>query len=363
MEDLTSCIDVISQLNLDGVKKLGEIFGVKVSGKKKAILCDEVARIYLKEKDKNPSAKSIHDFVEEIKILNQKKSVPVLDSDTEEPTSGSLLATNAQVMKDLSGALAKSDKVREDDEDISVYSQGSRRSRGSRRSAYVVDRQIELAKLENVKRKMELEAELKRIELDRQHMENEQCIKRMEIELRQKELEMDREVKMTKLNAEIDSERVAAKQLKPKVELRETKNILPFLPEFNEQSVEEFFEVFEDIARIQKLQKPEFVEIMQCKLKGRAAQVIRELNDEDRIDYDSVKKLILEAYVTSPESYRINFRTISRKYTETYLDYAFRLKKLFNRWIDGIGAQNNFELLREAVLMEQFLEKSPPDVQ
>ena len=48
-----------------------------------------------------------------------------------------------------------------------------------------------------------------------------------------------------------------------------------------------------------------------------------------------------------PEVYRKRFRNLSKLYTETYSEFAFRLNTQFTRWLESEGAYSDVELLRD----------------
>jgi len=54
-----------------------------------------------------------------------------------------------------------------------------------------------------------------------------------------------------------------------------------------------------------------------------------------------------------PEVYRKRFRDLSKLYTETYSEFAFRPSTQFTRWLDSEGAYSDVELLRDLMHREQ----------
>src|SRR5208282_4264247 len=68
------------------------------------------------------------------------------------------------------------------------------------------------------------------------------------------------------------------------------------------------------------------------------------------------------AYELSINVYRKRFRTLSKQQSETYCDVAFKQVNLGRRWLQSVNAWDNLEGLRQAILMEQFLESCPLDL-
>ena len=57
--------------------------------------------------------------------------------------------------------------------------------------------------------------------------------------------------------------------------------------------------------------------------------------------------------------YRRKFRSLSKQATESYSDFAFKQINLCKRWLQSVNAWDTIEELRQAILMEQFLESCP----
>ncbi|MEE6502299.1 hypothetical protein FKM82_004469 [Ascaphus truei] len=61
------------------------------------------------------------------------------------------------------------------------------------------------------------------------------------------------------------------------------------------------------------------------------------------------------------EMYRIKFRTLERGPNETYVEFAMKLARYFERWITSSGART-MEDLMNLFTLEQFFECCPPEV-
>jgi len=93
---------------------------------------------------------------------------------------------------------------------------------------------------------------------------------------------------------------------------------------------------------------------LQAHLTGKALKGFTELSVEECRDYPTLKAALLQAYSVVPEVYRKRFRNLSKLYTETYSEYAFRLSTQFTQWLESGGAYSDVELLRDLMQREQF---------
>jgi hypothetical protein len=55
-----------------------------------------------------------------------------------------------------------------------------------------------------------------------------------------------------------------------------------------------------------------------------------------------------------PESYRVQFRSLTKNQSQTFSDFAFKLNDLFTRWLTGADVIDKIDLLKETFLIEQF---------
>ena len=93
---------------------------------------------------------------------------------------------------------------------------------------------------------------------------------------------------------------------------------------------------------------------MQAHLTGKALKVFTELSVEECRDYPTLKAALSQAYSVVPDVYRKRFWNLSKLYTETYSEFAFRLSTQFTRWLESEGAYSDVDLLRDLMQREQF---------
>ena len=67
-----------------------------------------------------------------------------------------------------------------------------------------------------------------------------------------------------------------------------------------------------------------------------------------------MNKHIHNAYKLVPESYRAKFRSLKRKNDETYVEFAQKKSKTFQRWLDSRNIDGDFDKLKNLVLVEEF---------
>ncbi|KAJ8049035.1 hypothetical protein HOLleu_01585 [Holothuria leucospilota] len=166
--------------------------------------------------------------------------------------------------------------------------------------------------------------ELKRLEME---MNKEIRLKEMEREREREERERERkerEMQMQKEKEERD----------PKIGLDtggfDVSKHVKFVPKFQEDNVEKFFNHFEKLG--EQLKWPRV---------------------EDSMDYDKVKKAILQAYELVPEAYRQKFRKYRKADTQTYVEFAYQKERHFDRWCASKKV-STFDTLRQLMLVEEF---------
>ncbi|VDI56774.1 Hypothetical predicted protein [Mytilus galloprovincialis] len=67
-----------------------------------------------------------------------------------------------------------------------------------------------------------------------------------------------------------------------------------------------------------------------------------------------VKQEILKAYELVPEAYRQKFRSYKKFDSQTYVEFAREKEDLFDKWLTSKKTDNNFDNLRQLMLLEEF---------
>ncbi|KAJ8040053.1 hypothetical protein HOLleu_14244 [Holothuria leucospilota] len=199
--------------------------------------------------------------------------------------------------------------------------------------------------------------ELKRLEME---MNKEIRLKEMERE-REKE---EREIQMQR-EKEAREHEFRIKQLElevirgsdPKVGLDtgvfDISKHVKFVPKFQEDNVEKFFNHFEKLSEQLKWPRDKWSILIQSNFTGKAQEVYSALSIEDSMDYDKVKKAILQAYELVPEAYRQKFRKYRKADTQTYVEFAYQKERHFDRWCASKKV-STFDTLRQLMLVEEF---------
>lgn len=65
-----------------------------------------------------------------------------------------------------------------------------------------------------------------------------------------------------------------------------------------------------------------WIVLLQCKLMGKAQEVVSSLSNEISMIYDVLKESILYAYELVPEAYRQNFKNHKKTNGQTYVEFS-----------------------------------------
>ncbi|KAJ8040380.1 hypothetical protein HOLleu_14652 [Holothuria leucospilota] len=190
-------------------------------------------------------------------------------------------------------------------------------------------------------------------------------------ELKRLEMEMNKEIRLKEMEREREREEKARehefrlKQLElgvikgsdPKIGLDtgvfDVSKHVKFVPKFQEDNVEKFFNHFEKLGEQLKWPRDKWSILIQSNFTGKAQEVYSALSIEDSMDYDKVKKAILQAYELVPEAYRQKFRKYRKTDTQTYVEFAYQKERHFDRWCASKKV-STFDSLRQLMLVEEF---------
>ena len=133
------------------------------------------------------------------------------------------------------------------------------------------------------------------------------------------------------------------------------------LHSFNEKEgdIDTFIRQFERIAYIQKFDKSEWAIRLASLLTGKAAEAYIQMPFEDANDFKKVKKVLLQRYQLSDETYRLKFRESKKEENETYSQFVHRMKTYFDRWAE---LSTNPDL-KDLLLQEQFYSNCSTDLE
>ena len=123
------------------------------------------------------------------------------------------------------------------------------------------------------------------------------------------------------------------------------------MPPFQEKEVDKYFAHFEKFADNLNWQSV---------LVGKAQEIYGSLSVEQSSNYEHVKEAILKAYELVPEAYRQKFRNYLKYDSKKHVEFAREKENLFNRWCHSKEVGQEFEKLKQIVLLEEF--KVRPDI-
>ena len=215
-----------------------------------------------------------------------------------------------------------------------------------------------------------LKVRLARLQLEAQEKESRRKADYdFKLQVRKLEIEAEKEVKLRQLEVEAmkissaqrmahTSESLAASQIVSHKHFDVSKNI-SLVPTFRETEVDSYFGAFERIATALKWPKDMWSILLQCKLVGKAQEVVASLSLESSLEYDVLKESILRAYELVPEAYRQKFRNHKKSSGQTFVEFAREKGLLFDKWCSANDVKTSFESLRELMLLEDFKSALP----
>ena len=192
---------------------------------------------------------------------------------------------------------------------------------------------------EREREKEEREEREKEREREREREEREEREKEREFHLRMREIEMQER----------------ANQPKQKIEYNfdVTKHIR-LVPPFQEKEVDKYFLHFEKVAENLNWPKEHWTLLLQSVLIGKACEIYTQLGVEQSHHYETVKELILKGYELVPEAYRQKFRNCKKDSNQTHVEFARNKEQLFDRWCCSKKIDQNYDTLRQLMLVEEF---------
>ncbi len=130
------------------------------------------------------------------------------------------------------------------------------------------------------------------------------------------------------------------------------------VPPFRESEVDSYFSAFERVAAALQWPKDVWPLLLQCKLTGKAQEVVASLSIEDSLHYDVVKATVLRAYELVPEAYRQRFRNYKKSGSKTFVEFARDKESLFDLWCTA-NKTSTYQALRNQILLKDFKNNLP----
>ena len=135
------------------------------------------------------------------------------------------------------------------------------------------------------------------------------------------------------------------------------------LPPFDDRDIDLYFSNFEKIAISRRWPRELWSSVLTPMLKGsKASRALNRLTVAQISDYTEFKQAVLNEYKLVPEVYRNKFRACVKRNGDSYADFSQFLNSQSERWIASMHVVEDFEGLKQMLLIEQFMTKVPDDV-
>src|SRR5277367_148841 len=194
--------------------------------------------------------------------------------------------------------------------------------------------------------KDQLEAEARKVEVEN----------RAKIEL----IEAETRAKIQIAQAEKAKEPETPRDTNPAKQSIEEQKVLSLLKNLDEDAdVDLYFDYFEKVLRTNNVPREKWGFLLAKVITGKALEAYTSLADEDLKDYDKVKSTILNRFSVGAEYYRKKFRNTTVEPNEGYAEFASRLSQNITKWLEKLGLKKSYDLLVQALLLEQFYDSLP----
>lgn len=140
----------------------------------------------------------------------------------------------------------------------------------------------------------------------------------------------------------------------PQVQLFNPQKLLPLFDE-RRDDLHAYLQRFERVAVGQDWPQDKWAMAVSMCLTGEALTVIGRMSAADSLDYQKVKKALLQRFKFTAQGYHQKFRKARAEDGETGRQLAARLSGYFDHWIEMASVPKTFEDLRDHVIGEQFL--------
>ena len=87
---------------------------------------------------------------------------------------------------------------------------------------------------------------------------------------------------------------------------------------------------------------------------GKAHEIYIQLGVEQSHHHETVKELILKGYELVPEAYRQKFRNCKKDSNQSHVEFTRSKEQLFDRWCCSKKIDQNYDILRQLVFVEEF---------
>lgn len=179
------------------------------------------------------------------------------------------------------------------------------------------------------------QAEERREQQEKEREERELELKRLEFQRSREREERDHALELKRLEVEIERVRTAGQRSEANsagvhISLKMTELIRPYKLG---EDIGLFLVNFERTCEKQGFSRESWPQRLLTLLPGEAAEVIARLSTEEVDDYDKVKSSLLRKYRLSAEAFRRKFRELEKGRSESYTEFAYKLKSNMVEWL------------------------------
>ena len=140
------------------------------------------------------------------------------------------------------------------------------------------------------------------------------------------------------------------------------RNILGLFLHFKKKKLINTSYTLKKVAENLNWPKEHWTLLLQSVLIGKAREIYIQLGVEQSHHYESVKELILKGYELVPEAYRQKFRNCIKDSNQTHVEFARNKEQLFDRWCCSKKIDQNYDKLRQLMLVKEFKRCTQSDV-
>ena len=123
-----------------------------------------------------------------------------------------------------------------------------------------------------------------------------------------------------------------------------------------------YFIRFERQAEMRKWNKVHWALQLGCLLTGKALSVFSSLPSDITENYDNLKRELLQYFQYTSEYHRKRFRTVKRSNEESYTQFGFNLMALLDSWLVSCDITQDYDNLKDFILMDQFMSSCSPEM-
>lgn len=188
---------------------------------------------------------------------------------------------------------------------------------------------------------------------EREERQREREERQAEREAQERQAEREKEIRLAELQA----------RGKPQVSVPPDSVTKPKLPVYaDNEDIATYLVRFERVAELLELDKDSYAVRLGCLLTGKAAELYISLPSETTKDYGELKKALLTGFSKTPDGYRIDFRSTKIKVGQNYHQFATQLTRHFQSWIESSKVLENYDDLKEFMVLDQFLSSLTPEL-